>query len=79
MDKGLDALKTVKVFHEAAEAVGGFIGNKFTDKIEQPKNVIDKNQRNVKEIIIPPEKSKEILNELIQVLHKWNAINYLNY
>ena len=35
------------------------MGNKITDKIVKPKHVV--------EIIIPPEKREEILNELRQV------------
>ena len=34
----------------------------------KPKPVPDENSRNAKEIIIPPEKKGEILNELRQVL-----------
>ena len=70
LDTGLDALKTAskKVVDEAAEATGEFIGNKIADKIVKPKHVIDENPRNVEEIIIPPEKREEILNELRQLL-----------
>ena len=32
------------------------------------KPVIDENSRNVEEIIIPPEKREEVLNELRQLL-----------
>ena len=32
------------------------------------KHAIDENPRNVEEIIIPPEKTEKILNELWQVL-----------
>ena len=63
MDTGLDAVKTVskRVVHKVAE----FLGIKITDdKIVKP----DKNPRNVEEIIIPPEKRDEILNELRQLL-----------
>ena len=58
---GIDALKTAfkKVIHKAAEAPGKFMGSKITDKIVKPKHV--------EEIIIPPEKREEILNELRQV------------
>ena len=64
-----DSLKTAskKVVHKAAEAIGEFIGVKIADKIV-PKHVIDENPRNVEEIIIPPEKREEILNELRQIL-----------
>ena len=74
----LDALKTTpkKLVHKAAEATGEFIGNKIVDtvaksydnKIVKPKLVIDENPRNAEEIIIPPEKREEVLNELKQVL-----------
>ena len=57
-----------KVLHKSAEATGEFKGNKIADKIGKPKPVPDKNLRNVEQIIIPPEKRKEILNELRQVL-----------
>ena len=58
LDTGLDTLKNVfkKVVHKAAEAKGEYIGNKIADKIGKPKDVIDKNPRSVKEIIISPEK-----------------------
>ena len=36
----------------------------MADKIVKPKHVIDENPKNVEEIIILPEKRKEILNEL---------------
>lgn len=36
------------------------------------------NSRSIEEIINPPEKREEILNELIKVFKKWNAINLLN-
>ena len=52
-----NALKTASK-NEAAEATGEFIGNKIPDKIVKP----------VEEMIIPPEKREEILNELRQVL-----------
>ena len=66
MDTGVDALKTasIKVISKAGE----FIGNKIGDKILKP----------VEEIIIQPEKREEILNELKQVLQKWNIIKYQN-
>ena len=78
---GLDALKTASknVVHKAAEATGDFIGNKIADKIVKLKLLSDKNSIDVEEIIIPPEKREEILNELRQVLQKWNTIKYLSY
>ena len=66
MNSGVDALKTAskKVIHKAGE----FIGNKIGDKVLKP----------VDEIIIQPEKREEILNELKQVLQKWDIIKYQN-
>ena len=32
----------------------------------------------VEELVIPPGKREEILNELRQVLQKWNIIKYLS-
>ena len=63
MDTRLDALKTAskKVFHKAAEATGGFIGNKIAYKIVKETPVIDENSINVEEIIVPQEKREEIL------------------
>ena len=63
---GLDALKTAfkKVVHNAAEAKYEFIGNKIVDKIVKPAE----KSRNVKEIVIPPEKREEIFNKLRKVL-----------
>ena len=85
MDTRLDSLKTAskKVFHRTGE----FLRNKITDavtklndnKIVKTKRVIDENPRSVEEIIIAPEKSEEILNELRQVLKKWTTIKYLSY
>ena len=69
---------TKKVAHKAAEATGKFIGNKIANKIEKPKLLPDENSRNVEEVIIPPEKREKILNELRQVLYKWNTIKYLS-
>ena len=67
---GLDALKSdsKKEVHKAAEATGQFIGNKIADTILKWKPVIDENSRNVEEIVVPPEKRQEMLNELRQVL-----------
>ena len=68
-EKGLDALKSSskKLVHKTE-----FIGNKIADEIVKPKPVPDENSRNIEEIIIPPEKREEILNELRQEL--WNEI-----
>ena len=78
---GLDFLKTSskKVAHKSAEETDEFIENKISDKIVKPKPVPDENSRNVEKLIIPPEKGEKILNELRQVLQKWNIIRYLNY
>ena len=67
---GLDVHKTSskKVIHKTAEATRELIGNKIAEKIVKPKPVPDENSRNVEEIVIPPEKRQEILNELRQAL-----------
>ena len=64
-EKGLDALKSSSknLVHKTE-----FIGNKIADEIVKPKPVLDENSRNIEEIIIPPEKREEILNELRQEL-----------
>ena len=54
--------------HEAAELTGKFIRNRIADKIVKLKPVPDENPKSVEEIVIPPEKKEEILNELRQVL-----------
>ena len=70
MDTVINASK--KVVHKAVEATGKFLGNKIADAIAKSyDNKIVKpheNSRNVIEIIIPPEKKEEILNDLGQVL-----------
>ena len=69
MDTGLDSLKTIskKVVHKASEFLGNKIADVVTksndDKIVKP----DENPKNVEEIIIPLEKSDEILNKLRKV------------
>ena len=62
----VDPLKTAsqKVTHKVTEGTGEFIGNKIVDKTLKPKPVPDVNSINVEEIVIPPEKREEILNEL---------------
>ena len=57
LDTGLDVLKTV--VHKTAKATVEFIGNKIAGKIVKPRHVIDKNPRNVEEIITQPEKREE--------------------
>ena len=70
LDTGLDAAKTAskKVVHKVGEFLGNKIADTVTktndDKIVKP----DRNARNVVEIIIPPEKTDEILNKLRKVL-----------
>ena len=59
---GRDSLKAAS--RKEVHKTGKFLGNKIAGKIEKPKYVIDKNPRNVKEIIILPEKMKEILKKL---------------
>ena len=39
----------------------------------------DEKTTNVEKKTIPLEKREEILNELRQVLQKWNTTKYLNY
>ena len=76
-----------KIIHKAAEATVEFLGNKiadmvtkwYGDKTVKTKPVIDENSRNVEEVIIPPEKREEMLNEFRQVLEKWNTMKYLSY
>ena len=62
----LDALKTAskKVVRKTAEATGEYIENETADKTVEPKPVPDESSRNVEEIVIPPEKREEILNEI---------------
>ena len=75
-----NALKTSKDFAKTAskrvlkktsEATGDLIGNKIAGRITsigQPKNKKEKDEMNVKEeteeIYIPPEKRKQIINDL---------------
>ena len=55
-----------KIVQKSAEATGDLIGSKIADKItslkvkEKPQEVIEEEQ----EIIIPPEKGQQILNDL---------------
>ena len=61
-DTRLDAIKTTskKGVFKTAETTGEFLWNKSADKIVKPKHVIEEYPRNVKEIIIRPEKREEI-------------------
>ena len=65
LDTGLDTSKTAskKVIHKAAEETSESIGIKRCTIVKQTL-VIDESSRNVKEIIIPPERREEMLNEL---------------
>ena len=65
----LDALKTAsnKLVHKSAEATDKFIENTIADKTVTTKSVPKANSRNVKEIVIPPEQRKKMINELRQV------------
>ena len=67
---GLDDAKTAsrKVIHKTAEATEELIENKIAEKIVKPKPLPEANSRNVEEIVIPPEKRQEVLNEIKQVL-----------
>ena len=70
MYKGLDAVKTAskKVLHKG----GKFLGNKIPDTVTESNNdkIVkpDENTRNVKDLIILPEKRDEILNKLRKAL-----------
>ena len=62
MDKGLDVY--TKVVHKAGE----FLGNKVADAVTKSSNDNIEKQEPVEEIIIPPEKTEEILSKLRKVL-----------
>ena len=74
MDTGLDFLKTTskKVVHKTGEILGNKISDAVTksniNKIVKTVTGINESSRNLEELIIPPEKRKEILNELRQAL-----------
>ena len=53
-----------KVVHKAGE----FLGNEMADAVTKPNYTSIEKQELVKEIIIPPEKRREILNKLRKVL-----------
>ena len=67
LDTGLYSVKTAckKVVHKKT---ANAVAQSYDNKIVKKKHVTDKNPRNFAEIIIPPEKREEILNELRQVL-----------
>ena len=62
LDKGLGAPK--KVVHKAGE----FIGNKIVDAVTKSNDDNIEKKEPAEEIIIPPEKREEILNNLRRVL-----------
>ena len=66
MNTGLDSLKTAseKVVHEAGE----FIRNKTADAVTKSNDNNREKQELVEEIIIPSEKTDEMLNKLRKVL-----------
>ena len=53
--------------HKTTEATREFIGNKITEKIVKPKT--DKISGNIEEIVLPPEKRRQMLSNLRQVLY----------
>ena len=54
--------------NKAAEAKVESLGNKIANKIVKPKHVTDENLKIVEKITVPPEKRKEILHQLRQVI-----------
>ena len=62
---GIHAIKTAskRVFQKTAEATGDLIGNKIADKITSIGKPKEKNKE-VEEIYIPPEKRKQIIDDL---------------
>ena len=77
LDTGINASK------EVVHKTGEFLENKKADavaKLHDNKIVkADEKTTNVEKKTIPLEKREEILNELRQVLQKWNTTKYLNY
>ena len=67
METGLDTLKTAskKIGQKAAEAAGGFIGNKTADAVAKSKHDKIVKAKAVEEIIIPTGKIEEILREVL--------------
>ena len=64
---GMNAAKTAskRVVQKTAEATGGLIGNKITDKITSTGKSKEKEKRNkAEEINIPPEKRRQIIDDL---------------
>ena len=66
LDIELDALKTASknIVHKATEATGEFLGNKIAGTATNSDDNKTVKTKPVEEIIIPPEKRGEILNEL---------------
>ena len=73
LDTGQDAFK--KAIHKAGESMG----NKIADAVTKSNDDKIVKQEPVEEIIIPPEKSDEIMNKFRKVLRKWNTIKYVSY
>ena len=76
LDTGINASK------EVVHKIGEFLENKKADavaKLHDNKIVKADEKTNVEKKTIPLEKREEILNELRQVLQKWNTTKYLNY
>ena len=62
---GIDAAKTAskRVVQKTAEATGDLIGNKIADKITSIGKTKEKTNK-PEEIYIPPEKRRQIINDL---------------
>ena len=67
---GLNALRksSQRVVHKAARTTGESVRNKIAEKIVIPKPMSDANSRCFQETVIPSDKRREILNELIEIL-----------
>ena len=66
---GMDAAKIAseRVVQKTAEAAGDLIGNKIADKITsigKPKEKEKEKTKEIKEIYIPPEKRRQIIDDL---------------
>ena len=64
LDRGIDSLKTTSIY--VIQKTGEFLENKIAEAVTNSYN--NKIVKPVEEIIILPEKRKDILNELRQVL-----------
>ena len=69
---GLKALKAASenVFHKVAEATGKFKGSKIADKVMKPKPVIDKNSRDVEELVYFNKKRWRIIKWIKTIIIK---------